>query len=446
MNHHYFLQYLDEHEYSNQISSSIYPQLPHLLQECLNKMETPQERELFLLGSLGVLSGMMPNVQGSYFGKALYPNLYCFVIGKYGTGKGGLLWARNLGNTVHEQLLQKAEELHKDYSKQLADYNRKLKEYDKGKLAEPPVEPTPPAHLKLFISANTTKTAVMQLLKENEGRGIIFETEGDTLADMLRQDYGNFSDILRKAYHHEPLSYFRRSNNEDVDITLPALSVVLSGTYDQLLRLIPTAENGLFSRFCFYLLDSYTTFRDPFATVHDDKEQFFTYAGGEYAKLYDRLMARSEPLQFSLTPEQQKQFLNLFKEYKDGVVEMVDSELDGSVNRMGVICFRLAMILSTLRAFEYNQLDAPKLVCTDKDFNIAKELAAVLLHYTLEVYDHIKQQNKSRNNTTITPEQGEEIKQMVEEGYSLRNIARKVLGDAGLHSKVNRYKKSVLKK
>lgn len=442
----YFLQYLDEHEYSNHISQNIYPQLPRLLQDCINKMDTKEERELLLLGGLGVLSGMMPNVQGSYFGKAIFPNLYCFVIGKYGTGKGGLLWARTLGNTVHEQLLTKANELHKDHSKQMAEYLRQQKEYDKGKRTDPPTEPTPPAHLKLFIPANTTKTAVMQLLKENGGRGIIFETEGDTLADMLRQDYGNFSDILRKAYHHEPISYFRRSNNEDVDIALPALSVVMSGTYDQLLRLVPSVENGLFSRFCFYLLDGQTAFRDPFAQMHNDKEAYFGYAGGEYAKLYNRLMARSEPLQFSLTAAQQQQFLTLFSQYKDGVVNMVADELDGSVNRMGVICFRLAMILSTLRAFEQDTLHLPSLVCTDKDFDTAKELTAVLLHYTLQVYDHIKEHNhKASYKGTVTVEEGEEIKRLIAEKVPYRTIAKMLWDDEGQYSKISRYQKSVSK-
>src|SRR5690606_30104441 len=144
-------------------------------------------------------------------------------------------------------------------------YNRQMALYNKGKLPAPPPMPTPAGHTKLYLPANSTKTAMMQLLMENNGRGIIFETEGDTLADMLRQDYGNFSDVLRKAYHHESVSFFRRANNEDVFIEHPQLSVVLSGTQDQLHRLIPTIENGLFSRFCFYILDQRQGFKDPFA-------------------------------------------------------------------------------------------------------------------------------------------------------------------------------------
>ena len=69
----------------------------------------------------------------------------------------------------------------------------------------------------LFIPANNSATGVFQLLSENDGSGLIFETEGDTLSHSFKSDYGNFSDGLRKASHHEPISFFRRKDNEYVD-------------------------------------------------------------------------------------------------------------------------------------------------------------------------------------------------------------------------------------
>ena len=81
----------------------------------------------------------------------------------------------------------------------------------------------------------------------------MFETEGDTLANVFASDYGNYSDGFRKAFHHEPISYTRRKDREFVDRLLrPRLSAVLSGTPRQISALLPDAENGLFSRFIFY--------------------------------------------------------------------------------------------------------------------------------------------------------------------------------------------------
>lgn len=48
--------------------------------------------------------------------------------------------------------------------------------------------------------------ATYQALSDNHGWGVIFETEADTLTQALKTDYGDYSDGLRKAYHHEPIT------------------------------------------------------------------------------------------------------------------------------------------------------------------------------------------------------------------------------------------------
>src|SRR5690554_8197541 len=85
----------------------------------------------------------------------------------------------------------------------------------------------------LFIPANNSSTGAYQLLGDSDGRGLIFETEGDTLAHAFKSDYGNYSDGFRKAFHHETISYYRRTDREFVDIESPCLSTVLSGTPKQ---------------------------------------------------------------------------------------------------------------------------------------------------------------------------------------------------------------------
>ena len=43
-------------------------------------------------------------------------------------------------------------------------------------------KPIKPLEKMLIIPANNSATGVFQLLSENEGSGLLFETEGDTLA------------------------------------------------------------------------------------------------------------------------------------------------------------------------------------------------------------------------------------------------------------------------
>ena len=107
-------------------SEDIFENLPPLLATACALLKQPEEKELFLIGALGVLSGIMPNVQGLYFGRQVKPNLYCYIIGKYGTGKGALLWARDLGAGVDAFKEGLAKDAIKNYQQEMVQYQRCL--------------------------------------------------------------------------------------------------------------------------------------------------------------------------------------------------------------------------------------------------------------------------------------------------------------------------------
>jgi hypothetical protein len=115
---------------------------------------------------------------------------------------------------------------------------------------------------------------------------LIFETEGDTLAQTFKSEHGNYSDGFRKAFHHETISYLRRKDREFVELENPRLSALLSGTPKQVLALIPNAENGLFSRFIFYFMNIKPVWKDVFAgdsnTTLDD---YFRHLGDRFFDL-----------------------------------------------------------------------------------------------------------------------------------------------------------------
>lgn len=423
----------------------VYQQLPPLLQECTAMFENGQEREIFLIGALGIISGIMPNVQGTYFGRNTGTNLYCFVIGRYGTGKGSLVWAKDLGMAIEKHRTEMAREAGIAYNNDMAEYQKQLRLYERGKLNDLPVQPQPPKHLRLFLPANTTKTAVMQLLMENDGRGIIFETEGDTLADMLRQDYGNFSDVLRKAYHHEPVSYYRRKDSEDVMIDRPALSVVLSGTHEQVRRLIPSVENGLYSRFCFYHLQGNAPFRDPFATTHDYLAVDVAMVANTLCNMYKRLYSLAQPAQFHLQPHQQQHFNQTFIDVKEDLGRNISHELEGMTNRMALICYRIAMILSVLRNPALNS--GQQLHCQDADYHAAVAITNHLLQHSLHVYEQL-QQHPAQAAQPI-PDKKERIEECCRQhslGIVVREIAGSVLGNSKLTGTIHNWIKRHCKK
>lgn len=410
------------------MDDDIFDDLPPLLHAACDQLTDREEQETFLIGALGVLSGMLPNVQSTYFKRKVYPNLYVFIMGKYGTGKGALLWAKDLGEAVDAHRKQQCQEAIARYAEEEAQYHRQQKLYDKGKLPDPPQPPKQPKHLKLYLPANSTKTALMQLLMENDGRGVIFETEGDTLADMLKQDYGNFSDVLRKAFHHEPVSYFRRANNEDVDIKSPALSVVLSGTQDQLRRLIPSIENGLFSRFMFYELQGCPRFKNPFDASGDDQEYYFARLSERFLGMYRRLEAQEEPVWFKLQAHQQEAFTQHFDELKQEIHHHISHDLDGTINRQGLITYRIAMILTAIRFIDSLH---GTLTCLDTDFNNAIAIARHMLHYSLHVYEGLRKTKKEIEQEIEIENKKEKIEEACRcrsMGMKYAEIALQILG------------------
>ncbi len=366
----------------------IYKQMPAILADGLEVLTDESEKAVFLMGGLGVLSGLLPNIQGMYDGQMVSANLYVYVLGPYGSGKGGLRYAKDLGLDVHRA---------------------KLKETIRAKENRGEGEPEPPQLLH-FIPANNSKTGFFELLKENLGRGTLFENEGDTLADAIRQDYGNFSDGLRKAFHHESISYYRRTNREFCEIEAPRLSVVLSSTADQLLALIPTAENGLFSRFCFFTLPPEPGFKNVFDKRKSDYGATFKRLGNDMTAVYDFLADQPDPVEFRFTTDQQRRFLEYFQDTKTATQQDVNNDLDGLINRLGLQYFRIAMILTTFRQFGADGLHPP-MICSDQDFELTRQIIDVLKNHALDVYAQLPQ-SKEYDNRLI--EKSDNVKRAIE--------------------------------
>jgi hypothetical protein len=228
---------------------SLFTQLPSFLRRVTEVATSKEERDILLLGSIVSISACLPKFWGIYDGKKCFPNLFLFITAQASAGKGRLSFCKELVKPVHRSLREEAANLKQIYELEMLEYNAK-----KGK-EEGIEKPARPAERMLFIPANNSTTGVFQLLFDNNGSGLIFETEGDTLAQAFKSDYGNYSDGFRKAFHHETISYYRRTDREYVDIERPCLSTVLSGTPKQVSALIPSAENGLFSRFIFYYMN-----------------------------------------------------------------------------------------------------------------------------------------------------------------------------------------------
>lgn len=241
----------------------------------------------------------------------------------------------------------------------------------------------------LFIPANSSDTSVYQILADNDERGLIFETEEDTLAYSFSSDFGNFSDGLRKAFHHEPISYHRRKDDEHVDISTQKLSAVLSGTPRQLQALVRDAENGLFSRYILYKLESELSWKNVFeGSVRMCLNEQFRSLGQIYYGFFEKL-CKAPQLTFTLTDRQAREFNTNFSSSQMEMSIVYGEGMVASIRRLGLIIYRIAMVLSTLRMMENGQPDCGKLVCQDIDFATAMHIATILEMHTAAVFEDL---------------------------------------------------------
>lgn len=371
------------------LPDSLFPQLPEFLKKVVAVSASNEERDILLLGSITAISGCLPKLYGIYDGRKVHANLFLFITAQASAGKGRLTHCRQLVNPIHKELRDQAKILKQKYDVELAQYNAaKGKDENAEKPAKPPEK-------MLFIPANNSSTGAYQLLGDSDGRGIIFETEGDTLAQAFKSDYGNYSDGFRKAFHHETISYYRRTDREYVDIENPCLSTVLSGTPQQIAALIPSAENGLFSRFMFYSMNVHPVWKNVFESATENGlEAYFDDLGYDFYNLYGMLNKQQE-IQLCLTAEQQIKFNEFFTQTQDFYVGLKGLDYMASVRRLGLIAFRICMILSVLRILEHGEIPE-KLICEEQDFNTALAMIKVLVKHSAKVYGELPQEVKPK--------------------------------------------------
>ena len=364
-------------------SQNIRNDLPSIMQRIVADSTSDVDADILVLGSLTVFSACIPNVFGVYDRRQVFANLFLFVTARASAGKGRLSLCRHLAAPLHQALREK-------YKKQMKKYEELQAAYAANRKNSLNVPPKEPPFLTLFVPANSTATVVYQTLAQNDGAGLLFETEGDTLANAFNSDLGNYSDGFRKAFHHESISYLRKKDHEYVEIVQPKFSAVLSGTPQQIFNLIPDAENGLFSRFVFYSMPTQLVWHDMFACSSSIADEQFKQIGRDF---YDFHKAFSKKrVQFAFSRAQQNQFNEFFEATQLRFAQLFGDDIIASVRRLGLILFRFAMTLSVLRLIDGEPKSAKKgekdlrLVCADADFATALAMVKVLLQHTAAVF------------------------------------------------------------
>ena len=377
-------------ENSPLISDEIYDNLPPTLKEACNVFNG-RERDVFFTSALSIISGGLHNISGLYANNKVFPNLFSIIIAPPASGKGVMKYSKQLGDCYHDFLLNQSREDFKEYKREKRLFDLKVKKAKTDQAIDALIEPEEPKAKMFFIPGDTSSSMIIKHLEDNEGMGCICETEADALTNALKQEWGGFSNIIRKGFQAEVISQSRKTNLEYSEIKQPKFSLALTGTPNQLDLLMTSVQDGLFSRCLFYSFNVEPKWKTTYTSglIKSNEEIFEDYS----ADLCDKFKSNSTQ-KFAMTEEQGLMLDNTFEELLRHNTALYDENVTGTVYRLGLMCFKIAMTLSAIRS------DDSEITCSDDDFNTALYLVnKVYLIHGINMLNRITKPSKSLNTT-----------------------------------------------
>lgn len=320
---------------------------PAFLKRMIDRGDTPAQRDILLLGAITVLGATLnKSIRISYGRKFYYPCLQTFIVAPPASGKGALAWTRRLAEPIHEAMMADYRQRHKAYREEKSRWDSLGKK--KSDTPEPEMPP-----LKMFlIAGNNSGTGVLENLIEADGIGLICETEADTVSTAIGTEHGHWSDTLRKCHDHERLAFNRRTNHEYRECDESYLSVLLSGTPAQVKPLIPSAENGLFSRQLFYFMPPINEWMDQFDSESEDYGLRFATWGTQWKQVLDLINGSVQTIQLRLSEKQKELFNQRFAQLFSHAGYAHGGSMRSAVARIAINTCRILSIVALLRALE----------------------------------------------------------------------------------------------
>ena len=332
------------------IAKHIEPEnLPAMIQPIMALAQSDAERDMLLLSLLTAAGSCMPNLYFRYglTGKKYYASLQCFIVGSAACGKGIANLALELVSKVHETL-------------------------------------------PLVIAGDSSYPGFYKQLERQNGRGYIHESEGSVITDVWRSSVTNYNTALRKAAEHEPITRNRANNNSC--IAHPQLSVLLTGTFSQYKALVPSIENGYFSRLLTLVVNDQQAFNSRYVEPASGSNSIMNIASEQLFELC-RALYKSRPIEFSLTSEQRNRLGHHLETAYPALMQLLGDNFHSVVLRMAVHIERIAMILAALRMRE-EQLKIKnyelRLECSDIDYATAELIGNKLILHMAAAYRMIK--------------------------------------------------------
>ena len=316
---------------------------PRMLRQIMAFGQSREQRDVLLLGGLTTLgASLAQTLRFLYGGKWFFSSLQTFVVAPPASGKGVLAWTRMLVQPIHDEIRATVAEEMKRYKKEMTSFNSLGREKAKAE------EPEMPLNRMFIFSGNNTGTGILQNIIDSGGVGIICETEADMVSNSIASDYGHWSEVIRCSFDHDPLSYNRRTDREYRELRHSHLSVLISGTPGQVKPLIPSSENGLFSRQMFYYMPRVLHWINQFSLQRTDTSLEFQKLGKDWIA-HLREIQKLGVISLRLTDAQIVSFNEVFQTLFERSRKGTGNEMNSSVVRMAINIGRILSIVALLR-------------------------------------------------------------------------------------------------
>ena len=316
--------------------------LPESVQQMISLASTPEEQDIILMATLAAASACVPNLYFNYgpTGKKYYTNLQCFILAAAASGKGIANQALEMVRVIDEQY-------------------------------------------HMLIAGDSTLAAWYKALEEQGGVGYMHESEGSVITDIWKSGAANYNTALRKAAEHEAISRNRVKGASE--IKNPRLSMLLTGTFGQYKALVPSVENGYFSRLLTVVILGSNGFDKRFVSSKGGQSAIPKIVGQRLLRTYERLMSGGEQ-EWSLTDAQKERLGEHLETEYETLIGLLGDNFHSAVIRMAVQIERIAMVLSALRLTSSVVPDDIRLDCSDDDYETAEIIGNRLLLHMAAAY------------------------------------------------------------
>lgn len=301
--------------------------LPKVMQEMLSLASTPEEQDILLMATLTAASACVPNLYFRYgpTGKKYYANLQTFILAASASGKG-----------IANQALEMMRIVDRAYP--------------------------------MLIAGDSTLPAWYKAMEAQNGCGYMHESEGSVITDIWKSAAANYNTALRKCAEHEPIS--RNRCKESSEIECPKLSMLLTGTFNQYRALVPSVENGYFSRLLTLCIRETHPFNKRYVSAKPTQSAIPQIVGRQLLRIYEQLQSAGDH-EWSLTDAQKERLGEHLETEYGTLINLLGDNFHSAVVRMAVQIERIALILSALRE---NVSE-----CADEDYEMAEMIGNKLL-------------------------------------------------------------------